>query len=961
MTQDVTLQNTSTHVAQATVNGSHAASFAVANAETVGTTLGVTGLTTATGGIGTPSTGGINNSGTAPTTNIDNSATGGINNIGNATSTTNVIGLTNINTPSTAGIVTATTNIDAGPGQEGVINIGNNGGAIPADSSTTNIAGAVNVSGAVNFTGTVTLPSGSVNSSSLGLAKNDIFIGDATSANADTAMMTQDVTLQNTSTHVAQATVNGSHAASFAVANAMTVGGDATFNGAGTGLTVTNASTLTGAVTATNASNNIAGAFNGTVGAGTPNTGVFTTLTGSGNTSLDASPSSGGTVVIGNTAGPSTTTVNGSVNFTGTVTLPAGSVSSTSLGLAKNDIFIGDATSANADTAMMTQDVTLQNTSTHVAQATVNGSHATTFTATGAVSVTGLTTATGGISVPSTTGINNSSVVNTVVASTTNIDATTGAEGVINIGNAGGTTPLDSSTTNINGALNITGTVNFTNTPKRPLTTNDLFVGVSSFATPLATANGGMLNTSSTGVPSITATPTLGVAGPSGTTGSLSLANAGNANITTITVPSGAPAITYTLPSSAPGAGTFLEANTTTCGLTWGTPSNTGVNGTVGNAASDNTLTIAGTGSGPYTGAVTTILNLANPNTWTGLQTFSNTTSSGAAPLVATNTGAIAVPATIGYGATISNTASGSTVGNVGLQVDASGSTGYNVALYAHTGTINVQGLNASQLVLTDASRNLVSLGSAGSGTLLAGIASVPTFTSTPTLGVAGTTAGSLTLASGTGAFSTTFQTSGTAPTATYTYQLPAQTTTGPSAGQVLTAGTPVGTSPGPYTIPLSWANSGGEVFKAKSADVVLAASNTTLQVDPDLELSLVASATYEFSGVIAYDASGSGGTTAADLKIAMNFTVVPTSIRWSANQPGTAVSPTSVNTNTTAISDFRVDPVTLGNTQSVFVSGIIVVGTTGGTLEVEEAQNTSQTATTTVRANSFIRATRVQ
>lgn len=44
----------------------------------------------------------------------------------------------------------------------------------------------------------------------------------------------------------------------------------------------------------------------------------------------------------------------------------------------------------------------------------------------------------------------------------------------------------------------------------------------------------------------------------------------------------------------------------------------------VGNASADSSLTIAGTGAGPYTGAVTTKLNLGNTNTWSANQNFSS-------------------------------------------------------------------------------------------------------------------------------------------------------------------------------------------------------------------------------------------------------------------------------------------------------------------------------------------------
>jgi hypothetical protein len=44
----------------------------------------------------------------------------------------------------------------------------------------------------------------------------------------------------------------------------------------------------------------------------------------------------------------------------------------------------------------------------------------------------------------------------------------------------------------------------------------------------------------------------------------------------------------------------------------------------LGNASADTSLTIAGTGSGPWTGAVTAKLNLGNAQTWTAAQTFTN-------------------------------------------------------------------------------------------------------------------------------------------------------------------------------------------------------------------------------------------------------------------------------------------------------------------------------------------------
>lgn len=54
------------------------------------------------------------------------------------------------------------------------------------------------------------------------------------------------------------------------------------------------------------------------------------------------------------------------------------------------------------------------------------------------------------------------------------------------------------------------------------------------------------------------------------------------------------------------------------CGIAGG-----GTVASIGNASADTSLTLAGTGSGPFTGAVTAKLNLGNANTWTVAQTFS--------------------------------------------------------------------------------------------------------------------------------------------------------------------------------------------------------------------------------------------------------------------------------------------------------------------------------------------------
>jgi hypothetical protein len=69
---------------------------------------------------------------------------------------------------------------------------------------------------------------------------------------------------------------------------------------------------------------------------------------------------------------------------------------------------------------------------------------------------------------------------------------------------------------------------------------------------------------------------------------------------------------------------------------TWGSCSAGSTVASVGNAAGpDTSLTITGTGSGPFTGAVTAKINLANVQTWTGAQTF----SAGGIKLLGSSTG----------------------------------------------------------------------------------------------------------------------------------------------------------------------------------------------------------------------------------------------------------------------------------------------------------------------------------
>lgn len=188
-------------------------------------------------------------------------------------------------------------------------------------------------------------------------------------------------------------------------------------------------------------------------------------------------------------------------------------------------------------------------------------------------------------------------------------------------------------------------------------TANGLFYDNAGVLGNLATANNGVAVTDGSGNPSISTTlpsglaatnmtlttPTLGVAGGTslalggatiGTnalavTGTvlfntpLSLASGGTAaNLTASNggiVYSGASAFAVLAGTSTPSLCLLSGANSAP---SWGACTGAAAVASVGNASADTTLTIAGTGSGPYTGTVTLKINLGNANSWTAVQTF---------------------------------------------------------------------------------------------------------------------------------------------------------------------------------------------------------------------------------------------------------------------------------------------------------------------------------------------------
>lgn len=228
----------------------------------------------------------------------------------------------------------------------------------------------------------------------------------------------------------------------------------------------------------------------------------------------------------------------------------------------------------------------------------------------------------------------------------------------------------------------------------------------------------------------------------SSSTGSLAFANASSANLTTLQAGNASAAVTYTLPTAAPGGSGYALVSTAGGVMSWAAPSTIatltpGTTPTSGGAAgqlmydtgsvlqesanlvfSSNTLTV-----GKATSATG---SLALGGATSGTATITAQSTAGTPTLTLPNTsGTFAVGAS-------SPLALNTTTGNLTCTTCAT--------------TTNGGALSATAPVALSAGGAISITGAAGQ--VLAGAS--PAFTATPTLGVAGTTAGSLTFAGGT-------------------------------------------------------------------------------------------------------------------------------------------------------------------------------------------------------------------
>ncbi|MBS1561315.1 MAG: hypothetical protein JSS89_06895 [Bacteroidetes bacterium] len=182
-----------------------------------------------------------------------------------------------------------------------------------------------------------------------------------------------------------------------------------------------------------------------------------------------------------------------------------------------------------------------------------------------------------------------------------------------------------------------------------------------------------------------------------------------------------------------------------------------------------------------------------------------------------------------------------------------------------------------------------------------------------------------------------------------HTYTMPAATGTANQVLRIASVPAPTATS-----ATLEWASAAtAPPFARRTSDLAYAA--TGLVNDPQLAVALTANDVFEFEAMIAY----SGVTSAAAMRLA--FTVpAGASIRWGIVNGGFAsVSPMSVSTSGTAISDIPVNTTTPTNEQVIYVKGLVVMSATAGNLQLQAATTTAST-TVNLLTNSFIKATKV-
>lgn len=139
-----------------------------------------------------------------------------------------------------------------------------------------------------------------------------------------------------------------------------------------------------------------------------------------------------------------------------------------------------------------------------------------------------------------------------------------------------------------------------------------------------------------------------------------------------------------------------------------------------------------------------------------------------------------------------------------------------------------------------------------------------------------------------------------------------------------------------------------------KTVDESLA-SNTTLQNDDELFVTVAANTTYKVEAVLIYS-----GATTGDMKVAFTWPTSAT-MPWGLLGYTTALAFQAVAFSAPSSgTPFSVGCNGAGNDLVLYLSGTLTVGSTAGTLQIQWAQAASDATATIVRAGSWLSLTPV-
>lgn len=129
----------------------------------------------------------------------------------------------------------------------------------------------------------------------------------------------------------------------------------------------------------------------------------------------------------------------------------------------------------------------------------------------------------------------------------------------------------------------------------------------------------------------------------------------------------------------------------------------------------------------------------------------------------------------------------------------------------------------------------------------------------------------------------------------------------------------------------------------------VLTASSTALQNVTNMVATLPTAGTFQFRCRMFYDA-----TTTADMKFAFTIPAGAT-MRWGASALGTGGTNPIFSTVTASAAAISVGALGVGTVLYAILEGEVTMGGTGGDLQLQAAQNTSDASVTTVFERSFM------